>query len=243
MDEAQIQAYIFGELADDQAAAVAAAIAANPELATIAIEYQQIKDGLKAERIHQIQQKIAQFEASQSGTGRVNSKKWKFPWRWVFPALLGAFLVIGYFYQVYQHQDTTLANKYYRAPSDPRNAGTISAEDLAFQDGLQAFDDENYALAIATFDGLRADSIYGQRAHVYLADAYFQHKNYPKAKEQFTNLSNARSNDQAGDNARIRWNMLMSELALGNKINLDAYEWPSRFRATELKADLEAIWR
>ncbi len=80
-------------------------------------------------------------------------------------------------------------------------------------------------------------------AELLRAHSLFLAGDYSFAATEFTQLVNNLVDYQRAEQAVIRWNAMMAQLATGKNISPADQDWPGNFKVAELEAELGSWWR
>lgn len=246
MQEEQIQAYVFGELSPGEAEAVARAIREDESLQALEQHYRQIYAGLRAERISNLASEVLAFDQTlnhSKQTGRNDKQSGR--GRWLFLGFMALMVIIsGLFYGRSQYTDVALATTHFILPQDPRVAGSTQENQL-YQEALELFfNDKNYPVATENLEQLAENAPDYRTSAVYLnAHALFLAGTYSVAEENFSQLINNQADYPRPQQSIIRWNAMMTRLAVGQTISPSEEEWPESFPVEKLEDDLDSWFR
>ncbi|PHI20853.1 hypothetical protein CEQ90_05675 [Lewinellaceae bacterium SD302] len=239
MNEEKIQEYVSGSLPKAEAEAVAAIIAADPDLTRLAEQYRIIYKGLRLQRISELENELTN---SANGSTHNPGKKSFRKWIWgigIAAVLLAAF---GVFQQINYYASASIAERYFQLPPDPRLAGQ-ETEMAQYSRSIDDFYAGNHLAAIAGFSGLQSSNDYGVLARFYLPHAQFLAGNLTEADRAFESALRLTDLSET-DLELLRWNTMITDLAQGEDIDEQlAQGWGSGFPADQLREELNAVWR
>lgn len=240
VSEEQVWAYLTGELDEATAQEVAEAIRSDKALQALVAQYEKLLQGFRSQRLQRYANEALEVldttskpmdePVEQAHPKQAPQKTFKW---WHFLTLALGILIIWYALRPNTATRTDIASTYFRLPADPAIAGSTTAN--AFADGLEAFyTNKNYAVAINLWHPLRSDSLYGPSANFYLGHAYFMNGQYAEAQQQFKRILAVDSTLSLVEEQDVRWNLLLTDFVLGEKINKRLQELPSTPQRDEL---------
>lgn len=239
MNEEKIQNYVSGSLPEAEAEAVAAIIAADPELTRLAEQYRVIYKGLRLQRVNELEKELT--SPANGPTQQPDGNSFR-KWIWGIGLVAVILAAFGVYQQFSYYASTSIAERYFQLPPDPRLAGQ-ETETAQYNQSIDDFYAGNYLAAVAGFSGLQSSNDYGVLASFYLPHAQFLAGDLTEADINFETALGLADLSET-DLELLHWNAMITNLAQGDDIEEQlSQEWGSGFPITQLREELNAIWR
>lgn len=238
VDEAQVQAYVFGELSSEEAAEVARQIGEHPELREWADKYETIRGGLISERAGVLANTV--LKVKRPAPAPVKEPSGKKGYFWAAAASVLMLLSIWGVWQYQNHSPEAIANRHFLMPLNPNVAG-VGDNNVTMSQGTDAFFAGQYERSREVFSALSDNPNYGTTARYFLPHAAFLLKDYARASQEFERVLED-ENLTEEKKQRARWNTMMADLAVRKEISDNlTVSWPEAWLGP-LREELDAPW-
>lgn len=137
----------------------------------------------------------------------------------------------------------SLADEYFKTPSDPRIAGSSTSLTL-LQGYEQFYDRQDYQAALSIFESIPEDDVYSDLADYFEAQSYFKLGHYLKARTLLDEMIRSETYPGITDLNQLRWNRMLCDLAMAQPDWARSFSsFPFEGEKDALRKDLNSIWR
>ncbi len=251
----RIEAYLDQRLSSQEAEAFHEELRRDPELRRALLEHRLAGRAIE----------LARADALRAQLGRVREKDGPLPapvsrlrpLRILAAAASVLLLIVAgtFLYARLNFTDQALLGRYYQPATSNTIAGGNANADRFFQEGLNAFfQEQDYERAVDLFGKVPANSGLYKASQYYLAHSEFRTGNYFASSLHFSFLLEASELPAFIDRNELLWNFLLTRLAAGDSylalrplfrqlLNSPTASPELREKAGKLEKDLNSLWR
>lgn len=208
----KIEAYLLGELSEEELAAFEAEAKSDPMLEAEIARQRQLQEAVEIGAMKE------QLDSFHENTQKVSApKKSTFRW-WAVAAVFVGLLATAYFLFFSKSESEKLYARYHSI--DPGLPTPMSATDnYVFYDAMVDYKNEKYKLSIEKWETLLNENPKNDTLNYYLGSAHFADKEHRKAQPYFSTVSQF---NESVFHEKAEWYLALTFLSLEEFEKLDS---------------------